>query len=44
MKTVVVIGQGYVGLSVSMLCVVAGHNVVGIERNADRRTAPSELA
>lgn len=36
MKTVVVIGQGYVGLPVAMRSVVAGHNVIGIESSPQR--------
>jgi UDP-N-acetyl-D-glucosamine dehydrogenase len=34
--TVVVIGQGYVGLPLSMRAVEVGHTVVGVEVNADR--------
>lgn len=36
MKTVVVVGQGYVGLPVAMYAVVAGYNVVGIENSVVR--------
>jgi nucleotide sugar dehydrogenase len=36
MKTVVVIGQGYVGLPVAMQSVLAGHTVIGIENGAER--------
>ncbi len=33
---VVIVGQGYVGLPVSMRAVEVGHSVVGLEKNVDR--------